>query len=330
LASSRVVKRINSQNDRYEFIQSYHPFDYDYLLRECRISDANVEDNEGRFALLWIQQDYFFRNNKNKDIAEILLSYLLTCDTPADINKITKFRYTALWVAMEFNNHSAIKLLINFDADREITKSIWNTKFSPLKYATSYRLIDKHIDRTDSIKVLKEYLPSEEEKLTCQLECKRRVDLTFQVEGKIRFKQAEIDLKYNSLEICLNAVKNGDLESFKQSITYVDARMANSLTLIAIDREQQQLLPYLLEKLVHENVFDVRDNTIIKPFLYSGFNCWHHIPKLYPDTIKIINHSRVLCIFKILYYKFIFLSIESIFELVQILIHELLFDVEEK
>ncbi len=60
--------------------------------------------------------------------------------------------------------------------------------------------------------MLIKYLPSEEEILTSQLECKRRVDSIF------KDKQAEIDLKFQSID----AVKNGDVELLLQCLPHLD------------------------------------------------------------------------------------------------------------
>ena len=82
--------------------------------------------------------------------------------------------------------------------------------------------------------------------MASQLECKRRVDSKFKDNGHPRFKQVQIDLKYQSID----AVKTGDLNLLTQSLPHVDVRMAVSLTLVAIERDHIHLLVCLLEKLV--------------------------------------------------------------------------------
>ena len=46
--------------------------------------------------------------------------------------------------------------------------------------------------------------------------------------------------------------------------------------------------------------------------------------------VDIVNRSRVLCLFKILYHKYIFLDVNSIFDLVQVLLCEGLYEEEEE
>ena len=94
--------------------------------------------------------------------------------------------------------------------------------------------------------------------LAFQLECKRRVDSKFKDIGHPRFKQDEIDLKYHSLSLSIDAVKTGDLNLLTESLPHVDVRMAVSLTLVAIERDHIHLMGCLLEKLVRERVFKVR------------------------------------------------------------------------
>ena len=83
--------------------------------------------------------------------------------------------------------------------------------------------------------------------LAFQLDCKRRVDSKFKDNGHPRFKQAEIDLKYHSLSLCIDAVKTGDLSILMQFLPHVDVRMAISLTLVAIERDHIHLMGCLLK-----------------------------------------------------------------------------------
>ena len=160
-----------------------------------------------------------------------------------------------------------------------------------------------------------------------QLECKRRVDSKFKDRGYPRFKQVQIDLKYDSLSLSIDAVKTGDLNLLAQSLPHVDVRMTVSLTLVAIERDHIHLLDCLLEKLVHERVFEVRNGKSVEPLLYIGLDATPYSacsPQSKPsaDVIDIVNRSRVLCLFKILYHKYIFLNVNSIFDLVQVLLFE--------
>ena len=159
--------------------------------------------------------------------------------------------------------------------------------------------------------------------MASQLECKRRVDSKFKDNGHPRFKQAEIDLKYHSID----AVKTGDLNLLAQSLPHVDVRMAVSLTLVAIERDHIHLLDCLLEKLVRERVFEVRNDKSVEPLLYIGLDATPYSacsPQSKPsaEVVDIVNRSRVLCLFKIFYHKYIYLDINSIFDLVQVLLYE--------
>ena len=165
--------------------------------------------------------------------------------------------------------------------------------------------------------------------MASQLECKRRVDSKFKDRGHPRFKQVQIDLKYHSLSLSIDAVKTGDLNLLIQSLPHVDVRMAVALTLVAIERDHIHLLGCLLEKLVRERVFEVRNDKSVEPLLYIGLDATpssacspQSKPSADVDVIDIVNRSRVLCLFKILYHKYIFLDINSIFDLVQVLLCE--------
>ena len=83
---------------------------------------------------------------------------------------------------------------------------------------------------------------------------------------------------------------------------YLDVRMAVSLTLVAIERDQIHLMGCLLEKLVRERVFEVRNNKSVEPLLYIGLDatpCFACSPQSKPsaDVVDIVNRSRVLCLF---------------------------------
>ena len=91
----------------------------------------------------------------------------------------------------------------------------------------------------------------------------------------------------------------------------------------------------LLEKLVREWVFELRNDKSVEPFLYIGLDATPYSacsPQSKPsaDVVDIVNQSRVLCLFKILYHKYIFLNVNSIFDLVQVLLYEGLYEEEEE
>ncbi len=59
-------------------------------------------------------------HNKNVDNTDILLSYLLTCDPPADVNERSiTYGASPMWIsAARYNSISAVKVLIDFGGDR--------------------------------------------------------------------------------------------------------------------------------------------------------------------------------------------------------------------
>ena len=150
-----------------------------------------------------------------------------------------------------------------------------------------------------------------------QLACKQRVDSYFKDKGYPRFKQAQIDLKFQSIE----AVKTGNLELLKLSLPYIDLRMAVSLTLVAIDREHTNLMGCLLEKLAKENVFEViTDEKSVEPLLLSGIDT--NLKKPPADIVNMINKSLILSLVRILHHKFIYLDFGSLYEMIETFIEE--------
>jgi len=112
-----------------------------------------------------------------------------------------------------------------------------------------------------------------------------------------------------------------------ESLPHVDVRMAVSLTLVAIERDCFDLMGCLLEKLVRERAFEVRNDKSVEPPLYIGLDATPYSacsPQSKPsvDVVDIVNRSRVLCLFKILYHKYIYLDVNWIFDLVQVLLCE--------
>ena len=303
-----------------QFIYSCRdPKDYDKLLSDKKISNVDIRDPYNEWsALHWIQ------NKKKFNFQELVnnLLYLLTFDHPANVNGVDRWNTTPLWRAAADNNINMLKLLIDFGGDREI-KSL-NKVATPLDVAKFY-------NDTDIIKLLTEYFPSEEEKLLSQLASKKIIDSIFKDKGNPRFKQNEIDLKYDSLERCLDAVKTGNLEILIESLPHIDLKMTLSLTLIAIEIDQNLLIPHLLKKLVDEKVFEKIKDKSIEPIVYIGVDpkSIDSTRELSPDIINIINRSQVLSFFKILYHKYIYLGIDTIFQLVQTLMHEKVFNKKE-
>ena len=227
-----------------------------------------------------------------------------------------------MWYAVICNNTSVVKVLIDFGGDRTIKSNSddYYPNTTPLDIAKKFK-------NQEIIAMLTEYFPSEEEKLASQIKYKRIVDSKFKdssywiFRGHPRFKQVQIDLKYDSLSLCLNAVITGDLDILAESLTHVDVRMAVSLTLITIERDHFHLMGCLFEKLIRENALTViTDKESIEQLLLSGIDAT--VKSNSTDVIEMVKRSRVLSLFKILYHKYIYLNVETIFNIVQTLMHE--------
>ena len=160
MSSSRpdtaATKRdVDSWENIRKFIGAKEATTYDNLLLGGSISNADVRIGDGGSGLHMIP--WIGRYNKDVD-TDILISYLLTCDPPADVNgRTSSWRYTPMWRAAYYNNTSAVKVLIDFGGDRTI-KSI---DFA--HYPSSTPLdVAKEWNNQETIKLLTECFPSEE------------------------------------------------------------------------------------------------------------------------------------------------------------------------
>ena len=109
---------MDSYENRNKFTQAREATTYDNLLLDGSISDADVRDEYGQSCLHVIPE--IGRRNKYVD-TDILISYLLTCDPPADVNgRSSDSGCTPMWDAAIYNNTSAVKVLIDFGGDRTI------------------------------------------------------------------------------------------------------------------------------------------------------------------------------------------------------------------
>jgi hypothetical protein len=160
MSSSRTdtaaTKRdVDSWENRWKFTyKAKEATTYDNLLLDGSISNADVRGDGGWSGLHGIP--YIRRENKDVD-TDILLSYLLTCDPPADVNGRSMQGSTPMSTAVCYFNTSALKFLINFGGDRTI-KTIGNAYYSnktPLETA-------KEWNHQEAIKLLTECFPSEE------------------------------------------------------------------------------------------------------------------------------------------------------------------------
>ncbi len=137
-----------------KFIWAKEATTYDGLLLNGSISNAGVR-NGGYSGLHWIP--YIGSGNKDVD-TDILISYLLTCDPPADVNGRNHKGDTPMWMAADCNNTSAVKVLIDFGGDRTI-KTNSNIGYYP---NTTPLDIAKRANNQEIIKHLEECFPSEE------------------------------------------------------------------------------------------------------------------------------------------------------------------------
>ena len=160
MSSSRpdtaATKRdVDSKEDVYKFLYAKEATTYDNLLLDGSISNAGVRNVylDGGSGLHIIP--YIDSNNKDID-TDILISYLLTCDPPADVNGRDRYGETPMWVTAFYNNTSAVKILIDFGGDRTIKTN------SDVYYANTTPLDIAKYNKKETIKLLTECFPSEE------------------------------------------------------------------------------------------------------------------------------------------------------------------------
>ena len=160
MSSSRpdtaATKRdVDSEENIGEFVRAREATTYDNLLLDGSISNADVREGYNKSGLHCIPYIGFAYKDVDTDI---LISYLLTCDPPADVNGRDSCGHTPMWRAADYNNTSAVKVLIDFGGDRTIktnSDAIYYSNMTPLDIA-------KKKNRQDTIKLLMECFPSEE------------------------------------------------------------------------------------------------------------------------------------------------------------------------
>ena len=140
---------VDSEDNISKFIiRAREATTYDNLLLDGSISNADVRDDYGGGSGLHL----------NPYIGDMLLSYLLTCDPPADVNGRTSSGYTPMWRAAYHNNTSAVKVLIDVGGDRTIKTN------SDIGYYSNVTPLDmaKKENHQGIIKLLTECFPYEE------------------------------------------------------------------------------------------------------------------------------------------------------------------------
>ena len=144
---------VDSKENINEFIWAREATTYDNLLLDGRISNADVREYCGSSGLHKVPRLGFY-----KDIdTDMLLSYLLTCDPPADVNGRNSSGVTPMWWDAYWNNTSAVKVLIDFGGDRTIktNSDTYTPNMTPLDMA-------KVKNNQEIIELLTECYPSEE------------------------------------------------------------------------------------------------------------------------------------------------------------------------
>ena len=154
--TAATKRDVDSEENIRKFIRAKEATTYDNLLLDGSISNADVRNNNGWSGLHMIP--WIGRYNKDVD-TDILISYLLTCDPPADVNGITiSSGYTPMPWAAIYNNTSSVKVLIDFGGDRTIKTNsniVSNPNMTPLDIAKSE-------NNQETIQLLTECFPSEE------------------------------------------------------------------------------------------------------------------------------------------------------------------------
>ena len=152
---------VDSWENRWEFTYAREATTYDSLLLDGRISNGDVRDygGSGLHRIAVMGRDNKGRDNKGID-TDMLLSYLLTCDPPADVNGRDSFNgYTPMWHAACFNNTSAVKVLIDFGGDRTIKS---NSGIGYYSNKTPLDIAKYKNNHQEIIKLLTECFPSGE------------------------------------------------------------------------------------------------------------------------------------------------------------------------
>jgi hypothetical protein len=166
---------MDSEENRDKFVWAKEATTYDNLLLDGRISNADVRGGyDGGSGLHWIPDigtiTYDDEDTHHEFVdTDILLSYLLTCDPPADVNGRTISGRAPMWQAVIYNNTSVAKVLIDFGGDRSIKINSDAGFETPLDVATRVHQNNRKArirrhgpSHFEIIKLLMECFPSEE------------------------------------------------------------------------------------------------------------------------------------------------------------------------
>ncbi len=150
--TAAATKRdVDSWENIRKFTHAEEATTYDNLLLDGSISNADIRYDSGQTGLHYIPG---YGCKKDNDIR---LSYLLTCDPPADVNGRDSWGVIPMWYAAYYNNTSLVRALIDFGGDRTIKSNsdAYYLNMTPLDIA-------KEENNQETIELLTECFPSEE------------------------------------------------------------------------------------------------------------------------------------------------------------------------
>jgi len=203
----------------------------------------------------------------------------------------------------------------------------------------------------------------ESERMTKILESKEKLDKELKKQNFKRHDGDKIDRKYESVKELID----GNIAKFKENLPNYDVNIMLSCLIISIEKDlvivYDDILNFLCRNIFKfygrhlickENFLNTTFDIVIKsysnnvnlfslcveyfykkPFevehlLYIGIS--PYISKtFYPSTsiIDCIIRSRILSLFKILYHKYVYLDVQTIFDLVQVLIFEEIYIIDK-
>ena len=147
---------MDSTDNRDDFVNAVEPIIYDKMLKLGLVSSVHVVSGTGN-AAIWRALE----EEDDRD-AVLNLSYLLTIQPPESADRSADTGWSPLHYAASHNKPNALKLLLDFNGDRDLRD---NAKMTPLDYAKLY-------DHQECIEILTNYSPTEVEKVASQARCK--------------------------------------------------------------------------------------------------------------------------------------------------------------
>jgi hypothetical protein len=301
-----------------------------------------------------LSSDVFYDYRRNElpfEIFKLALTFLYTLshfcyfrvtEKPSIYSAVTKYN---LLIIVSRLGDEYLDFFLTFNIREEFDEE--NRKYIltlPEHKKTRIPIVTKHDNMPESERMLK------------ILESKEKLDKELKKQSFKRHQGEEIDRKYVSVK----ALIDGNIAKFKENLPNYDVNIMLSCLIISIEKDlvidYNDILIFLCKNIFNfygrhlictENFLNTTFDIIInsygnnvnlfslcveyfykKPFeiehlLYIGIS--PHISKTFRPSISIIEsiiRSRILCLFKILYHKYIYLDVQTIFDLVQVLIFE--------